>query len=115
MTDEFDTMLNQMNFCGVNNGYLEVRGLFCVIRKRSRLLNYGDTLDLRFNDGLQIKVVLNKGKDLYEIQAVMSFKKVEDVQKYGFHKVLHENKDVFCEDFKRVFEEIFRKREVYIK
>lgn len=98
--DVINTMISQMGNCGVNQGYLEVRGLSYI--NTSDEMKMGEEsvkkLNMVFNDGLRIICWLNEGKDLYECVAKMNGKEI------------YKNEEVFCEDWKRVFEEIFKLR-----
>ena len=87
-----NTMSKQMAICGINQGYLDIRGLKYTM---ANLKNF--ELNLKFKKNLTISCRYNEGNDLYEVDCYK-----------GTNKIYSEER-IFCEDWKNVFDRIWIK------
>lgn len=90
--EALETMTKQMALCGINQGYLDIRGLECTMVNTKML-----RLNLKFKNKLTISLHYNEGADLYEAEV---FKGTE---------LIYKEERIFCEDWKNVFNRIWEK------
>jgi len=108
---DIKTLTEQMAFCGITQGYLEIRGLsYTAVLNRD--MNYGKVNFLRLwfcerYPHFTIDIRYNQGTDLYEIDAVKHNKPIDTLKGKSSLETIGNFKEVFCEDFKRIFDLIF--------